>query len=158
VAAAAASSEPVMVTTSMPCLRDRVLVQVIAIIGKDDAWRGADDIGAAVPLGAFAHTGIVAGFRDAQLSDFRMDAKRCILGHCDLLPIHDHSGLSQVAGKIEKHGSTVWPGGCAAIVRRHILRATANAIEATSDAKLDPTTQPQRDCPPCNYRIVSGSK
>ena len=39
----------------------------VAVVGEHHARRGADEVGAAVPLGALAHVGVAAGLDDAQL-------------------------------------------------------------------------------------------
>src|SRR5690606_8443510 len=48
----------------------------VAIIGKDHAGRGADEIGSAVPLGALAHVIIATGFDDAHLLQSQRVAHR----------------------------------------------------------------------------------
>src|SRR5688500_6056767 len=41
----------------------------VEVIGEDDARRGANQVGAAVPLGAFAHVVVAAGLDDAHFPE-----------------------------------------------------------------------------------------
>ena len=61
------SSAPTMVMTSMPCLAQQRVGVRVAVVGEDDAGRGAHEVVAAVPLLALAAVRVSAGLDDPQL-------------------------------------------------------------------------------------------